>query len=187
MSRNITFSAADQAVMIGILKQIEVGKIDNEKLRVELGLPTKNAASVRVSRLKAKLARGAGAAEFSNMTTPKSKSIPSKARRGSSGSSAKKRKISMSDTEDEEEDEVDMVIPREEGDGAGEGASEQPVLETPTRRLPQRKARVISFKEETSEEEVGEDLFEDLGAGDAGMGSGESEVGLVGSPSDDEV
>jgi len=152
-------------------------------------LPTKNAAGMRVSRLKAKLAKGgAGAVEPTTPTTQKPKSTPSKARRGSSGSSAKKRKISTSDADEEEEDEVDMVIPKEEGEGAKNIAPEQLALETPTRRLPQRKARVISFKEESEEEfEVSEDLFEDLGAGDATMGSGESEAGLLANPFDDEV
>ena len=58
MTELVTFSAADQALCLGVPKQIEVGKVDYDILRTELDLPTKGAAQVRWSRFNSKLKKG---------------------------------------------------------------------------------------------------------------------------------
>jgi len=56
MAHPTTFTEADLALMVGIFAQTE-SKIDNEKLRIHLGLSTKNMAAVRLCRFRAKLAK----------------------------------------------------------------------------------------------------------------------------------
>jgi len=186
MSKAVTFTAADQAVFFAIFQQVDVGKIDKERLRIDLGLPTKTAARMRITRLKQKLAKGAPSS--SSAPGPEAKTPPRKPAKGSTTSSSpKKRKINMSETEDE--DEVDLLEIKDELTGEPDDG---PVFETPTRRLPQRQARFTSFKEESEEEEeeeeeekdISEDLFENSAAG--ARRSEESEK-LAGSPFDEEA
>lgn len=74
MSKPITFSDADQALMVAVLKQIEVGKVDYEVLRQELNLPTKGAAQVRWSRFNAKIKKSVSANGTPNGTPQKKNS-----------------------------------------------------------------------------------------------------------------
>lgn len=186
MSSNLHFTDADHALMVAILKQVEVGKIDNERLRVDLGLNTKSAASVRLSRLRAKLGKE-GVRQTGPPTTPKAKSSPNKGKAGGENTS-KKRKLSMSDDEDDEEEEIDLVVPTLEEKEEGEEKVAIIVTETPTRKLPQRKARVMTFKQESDHDfDSGEDLSEDFPAEEADAGSEISEAALVGGLTDDEM
>jgi hypothetical protein len=60
MSKAISFSEADQVLLVAVLKQIEGIKVDYEILRRELNLPTKGSAQVRWSRFNSKLKKAAG-------------------------------------------------------------------------------------------------------------------------------
>jgi len=51
----VTLTAAEQAVLTAVFEQIDLTRIDREKLRTELGSPTKNATSKRINRLREKL------------------------------------------------------------------------------------------------------------------------------------
>jgi hypothetical protein len=181
MSKSTVFSEADQALMIAIFRQMGIGKIDYEKIRIDLGLPTKNAAQMRVTRLRAKLEKGG--AMTSPSSTPKSTVRLSfkNSSKSDDGGYSKKRKMSESDADNEEE--VDMLEVKDE-ESIQDSANL--VLENPTRRLPHRQARVTSFKEVDSGDDLaaGEDLFEDLGGN--GGASEESEH-LARSPSDEEA
>jgi hypothetical protein len=44
---SVTCTDGDEALIVAVIKQIKVGKIDYELLKTELGAPTKNAARVR--------------------------------------------------------------------------------------------------------------------------------------------
>jgi hypothetical protein len=98
MTEPVTFSAADQALCLAVLKQLEVGKIDHEKIRVELGLPTKGAAAVRWSRFNSKLKKGAASSPAKTTSTPPS--IPPTKSKAKPNSPGKKRKLDTSDEED---------------------------------------------------------------------------------------
>jgi hypothetical protein len=94
----VTFTAADQALCLAVLKQIKVaGKsIDYELLRIELNLPSRGAASTRWSRFNTKLKESAGETGETADTassTPTGKAGKAKGR----NSSAKKRKIDEED------------------------------------------------------------------------------------------
>lgn len=147
MTEAVTFSAADQALCLAVLKQIEVGKLNYVLIQKELGLPTPGAARVRWSRFKSRLGDNTATnrAPKNPPSTPKSKAIP----KSKKGSSNKKRKIQSSDEEDEMEDAdtpntSQDEIKDEEIDG---GDVVMKAAETPSRKLPIRRARVTSFKD----------------------------------------
>lgn len=144
-----------------------MGKIDNERLRVDLGASTKNAIAIRVSRLKAKLHGGTRAkkspssillpvrskyAMVSQIIFANTEVFPiapiSKGKGKIGGRGGKKRKLSMSDADDEES--IDALLKEENG----EVGRDDLVIETPTRQLPARQARVLSFKEDDSDDEL---------------------------------
>ena len=67
------FTAAEQSVLIGIFGQVDFGQVDKSKLQVDLGLPSKNAAGKRVSRLREKLSsRAESGSSSSHNATPAS-------------------------------------------------------------------------------------------------------------------
>ncbi|CZR59812.1 uncharacterized protein PAC_09706 [Phialocephala subalpina] len=187
MPEGVTFSAADQALCLGVLKQIEVGKVDYELLRIELGLPTKNAAQVRWSRFNSKLKKGVASspAKTIKMSNQQPSTPTSKPKR-KNNTSTKKRKVDTSD--EEEQDGIKSLAAmdiKNEGDGGDSGLMEP--FQTPTRQLPSRRARVTNFKElafdgEEEEEEKEMDEFED-----SGVGSTAKEEFEMASVSDDEV
>lgn len=154
-----TFTPADQALCLGVLKQLQVGRggVDYEKLRVELGLGTKNAAQVRWSRFNSKIRNDApgslsGKTASDTPSTPSGKTDKTKCQ---NTSSAKKRKIDLSD----EEELTDIQSAKYMKHDGSEGEEDNDLLqvETPTRKLPSRRARVTDFKEIDSESEEGED------------------------------
>lgn len=57
MAPAIAFTEEDTKLMVALISQMGVGNIDYIKLREDLGLPPGNAANMRVSRLKSKLAK----------------------------------------------------------------------------------------------------------------------------------
>jgi hypothetical protein len=158
MSEAVTFSAAEQALCIAVLKQIEVGKVNYELLRKELGLATTNAAQVRWSRFNTKL-KGKKSGKKASDTppaTPKSKGAP----RGKKGSSNKKRKIESSDEEDEVNTPNTSQDEMKDEAGDGDGDITMEAAETPTRKLPLKGARVMSFKKLLEQEEEASDIDE---------------------------
>lgn len=184
----LVFTEADHAVMVAIFRQIEVGKIDNERLRQELGLPTRNAAGMRVTRLKAKLGAVSGTSPAKSKPAI-IKSNNTKKTNSLAGSPAKKRKATMSDA-DEEDDEIDLVKIKDDDGSEHEFGKAVVLPESPIRRLPNRQARVKSFvevEEEGDEDDYdgGEDLMEDLGIDVGGDGSGGSDGMAALSPFDE--
>ncbi|KAF4624400.1 hypothetical protein G7Y89_g13772 [Cudoniella acicularis] len=136
MSPAITFTEADHALMVAIINQLGVGKIDKRRLQLDLGLASIKTAESRLFRFKAKLANGKG-------ENPPS---PAKAKRVS----PKKRKL-------DESDEEDMKIEAEDHDSHfGDGMSSS-TLDPPMRKMPERKGRAISFKKEVIEYEADDD------------------------------
>jgi len=154
-----TFSEADQALCLAVIKQANVTGIDYELLRTQLSLPTKSAASMRWSRFNAKLKQGAAGSSINAANSPPSTPIGKTTGKAKSrNSSAKKRKIN------EEED-------------AGNQAPESPTKLA--RRSKGTKSAKAVVKSKEAEEEV--DGFED-----SGNCTGE-EASEMASLSDDEV
>jgi hypothetical protein len=144
MSKPIMFSEADQALMVAVLRQIGVGKLNYEILQHELGLTTEGAARVRWSRLNSKLKKSVGG---SVIAAKEEVSTMSKGNLHAGGVS-KKCKSSNGETEENHMVKVDNI-----GLGVG-GWQKAP------RRIPEREKRAKKFKEETSEDE-GLEIFED--------------------------
>ena len=119
--------------MVAIINQLGIGKIDRKRLQLDLGLTSIGTADARLSRFKAKLAKARGE------TSP----APAKAKRAS----PKKRKVEA--TEDH-------------NSHSGDGGSDNSMVDTPTRKISGRKARVRSVEEEVVEDEVDYD-FQDSG------------------------
>ncbi|TVY47405.1 hypothetical protein LOCC1_G001813 [Lachnellula occidentalis] len=142
MSQAITFTEADQALMVAIINQLGTGKIDRKQLQLDLGLSSIGTADARLSRFKAKLAKAKGDAENSP--------APAKAKRASP---AKKRKLEVEEDTEEHEDGF------EDGNGM---ADDKPMVavDTPTRKGSARKARGRSIKEELDEVDY---AFQDSG------------------------
>lgn len=65
----VTYNDADLTLMLAVLNQIAVGKLDFGVLQQKLGVPTKNAAQMRWSRFQAKLKNATGASR-SNVAGP---------------------------------------------------------------------------------------------------------------------
>ncbi|TVY60861.1 hypothetical protein LSUE1_G008312 [Lachnellula suecica] len=112
----INFTPSDQALCLEVLKQIEVGKIDYEKLRIGLDLPSKGAAQVRWSRFNSKLKKGA--AEFAPSSTPPS-TPTGKSKGRPKGSATKKRKLNVSDEGVDTASSSDGVKGEGSGDDGG--------------------------------------------------------------------
>lgn len=168
MGKKIAFSAADQALCLGILKQIEVGKINYDLLRAELNLPSRGAAQVRWSRFSSRLKKSVvGGPAKNGPDTPPSTPVGKRKR----GRTAKKRKVDSSEEEDEGGmDLIGNFVKEEKKEGGGDhGDVLMEAFQTPTRRLPLRQARVTNFKEVGSdgdgEEEPQEEEFHDSGNG----------------------
>jgi len=64
----ITLTAAEQAVLVAVFEQIDISRIDKEKLQVGLSSPTKNAAGKRLTRVREKLNTWARAGVASSTT-----------------------------------------------------------------------------------------------------------------------
>ncbi|TVY87857.1 hypothetical protein LAWI1_G006911 [Lachnellula willkommii] len=122
MSQAITFTEADQALMVAIISQLGIGKIDRKQLQLDLGLSSIGTADARLSRFKAKLAKAKGE---TSPAAPKPKRA-----------SPKKRKVEdTEDVDDRFEDDKSMVA----------------AVDTPTRKGSARVARVRPVKEEMDE------------------------------------
>ncbi|KAF8851904.1 hypothetical protein BDZ45DRAFT_678729 [Acephala macrosclerotiorum] len=185
MPEAATFSAADQALCLGILKQIEVGRIDYELLRIELGLPSKGAAQVRWSRFNSKLKKGVASSLAKTVkATSREPSTPTTNPKRKGKTPAKKRKL---DTSDEgEEAEIESRSVKKEGGGGEAGLME--AFQTPIRQLPTRRARVTNFKELAFDgEEEEEEKEEKEGFRDSGNGGSLKEEFEMEDLSDDEV
>lgn len=92
MTKAITFSEADQALMIAVLKQIKVGKVDYGLLQRELNLPSKGAAQVRWSRFNSKLKKTGGSSPSNETSDTNITGSPKK-----SGGSPTKRTMAEED------------------------------------------------------------------------------------------
>lgn len=122
-------STADEALLLAIIGQWKDNKIDMKVLARDLGLPTAGAASKRWQRYRKRLA-GKQAC---------SPSKPAGVQRTISSLTKKSKKAAKTDG----------------SEGSGLGDEEIPV--TPIRRLPGRKARVVKFKEDTTDEDEDEE------------------------------
>lgn len=191
----------DKALMEAVLRQLD-GKIDYIRLARDLGLESNKTAWKRWDTFKKRLGGGLVAAPKSPASTSASvfarnvslkeaavspPTTPERTgkdgKQGRLGSKKRKRELSLSDDEDEDGDGgIKLGLGLKEGNGTGtEVAWDRVVQETPTRRMPARKARVLSFKEEASEAEDGEgeeeeeEEVEDLGHGSGHGGTEETE------------
>ncbi|TVY47406.1 hypothetical protein LOCC1_G001812 [Lachnellula occidentalis] len=188
MTEASTFSAADQALCLGVLKQMEVGKIDYDILRTDLNLPTKGSAQVRWSRFNSKLKKGGdgsfttadqalclgvlkqievGKIDYQRLSTERGR-LPNQGdkhttihsinhqEKGTSVSSGKKRKF---ETDDEENGNGTQGLNVKTGAGGGGGEDGlMDAFETPTKSI--RRAKVSKFTEAATDDED-EDVFED--------------------------
>jgi len=169
---------SDKALMEAALRQLE-GKIDYHILASDLGLTghtATNTARMRWTRFKKRLNED----KSNNSTTPKKPATTpppkttSKITKAKPKGSSKKRKI------DKEGEEEDILGIKDEFDDAESAVWEAELLQTPTRRLPGRAARVTTFKSEDSDDEEFQNLelggSEIGGSIDAGELSGEEEA-----------
>lgn len=200
MAESITFSAADQALCLAVLKQVQVGNVDYELLRAELNLPSKNAAQIRWSRFNTKLRGGVPASKSTGARRGRPSTTTGKVTKGKTKGKPKSKKRKMDFSDDDEEDEVDMIATDDKDEDMKEEGEEETGLmtpfQTPTRKLPTRKARVTTFKEGASDddeeqEQEGEDEDEAVDVKeefhDSGHGGTETGPSDVADASDDEV
>src|SRR4051812_658405 len=172
-------SDADKALMSAVLSQIEVGKINYDKLAQDLNLPSKAAASMRWSRFKAKLNITTTPSRATNVTASTPQTTPSKGGRGKKDTPAKKRKLAISD-DDDGDDERGLDIKGEPlGDENGDWGDAAGIPDTASRKLPVRMARAANFKEEVASED--EDLEGGGAFEDAFMGSRQGSTTVEGS------
>ncbi|ESZ91451.1 hypothetical protein SBOR_8174 [Sclerotinia borealis F-4128] len=160
-------SSTETKLVMSVLSQVEVGRIDYDKLAKDIGVATPKAARCRWDRYRQKLAKGAGLPPTSaRKAVGASKKIGAVSPKKAGGSPKKSgreslkksrgRAIKRESDEDEEEEEVNAGEEGEEMDYDKEGTDvdikvEEPV--TPLRKLPYRQARVTKFVEETSDAE----------------------------------
>ncbi|KAF7958119.1 hypothetical protein EAE96_003683 [Botrytis aclada] len=156
-------ASMEEKLLMGVLSQIEVGRIDYDELAKYIGVATSKAARCRWDRYKQKLTKGAplttpkkaaGVGKRIGLVSPKKAGgSPKKNSRGSPKKSRRRIK------EESEEEEVELDVDEDVGEEVDydENAPdldikmEEPV--TPSRRLPSRRARVTKFVEETSDAE----------------------------------
>ena len=157
VASSTTFTAAEQTVLIAIFAQIDVGKVDKHKLQTDLGLPTKSAAGMRVTRLREKLnGSGGPGASSSRKATPAYSAT--KASRSNTKdkhrvkASTKRANNYMSDAT---EHSAAFLVenPNEAGDSGWEGA----VFETPTKNSLARQLLARDFKKEEYNSDLGPD------------------------------
>ncbi|KAF7864471.1 hypothetical protein EAF04_006604 [Stromatinia cepivora] len=153
--------AEKQKLMASILRQVNIGHIDWDKVAKDLSVPTKSAAQMRWARFKKTLptfnqeSNGNGTA--SPPATPKKRQSPTKSK-APKGSPKKKQKRSKSGMDSDDEDEE----PQFEND---KEENKEITPETPARSLPSRKAKTrspikeaLTSDEEEEEEEEEEDI-----------------------------
>ncbi|KAF7904667.1 hypothetical protein EAF00_002001 [Botryotinia globosa] len=154
-------ASMEEKLLMGVLTQIEVGRIDYDELAKYIGVATSKAARCRWDRYKHKLTKGAppitprkaaGVGKKIGLVSPKKAGgSPKKNNRGS----PKKSRGRIKEESDEEGEELD-IDEDEEMDYDKNAPDlhvkmEEPI--TPSRRLPSRRARVTKFVEETSDAE----------------------------------
>jgi hypothetical protein len=129
MANPITFSATDIDLILAVLKQIEVGKVDYGILQKELNLVSKNAAQIRWSRFNSKLKKYRAGAGMANTEGDEGGHA-----KGTSVNEtlAKKRKMEIDDQED----------------GGFMKAEIKDEWEEKPRRMPSRKKRAQTFQDE---------------------------------------
>ncbi|CAD6440113.1 4665f742-8e60-4dba-a126-3026f74f50f7 [Sclerotinia trifoliorum] len=163
----------EEKLLLGVLTQFELGRIDYDKLATFIGVATPKAARCRWDRYKQKLTKGAGPTTL-RRTIGVSKKIgsvsPKKAgdspKKNTQGSPKKSRGRVIKQESDEEDEEMDTEEEEgeekdcEKGDMDADIKMEEPV--TPLRKLPSRRARVTKFVEETSDAEDEEEDDEDM-------------------------
>lgn len=137
---------SERLMMESALRQLD-GKMNYKILAQDLGIGDDASAAKRANmrwlRFRAKLLKihtGSPAASHGTKRASPEHSTTSKGKPTKNGSPTKKSKIKAMDSDDEEE----MQIKEEKG---------AVVLETPTRRGPERQGRVTTFKDEGNEEE----------------------------------
>ncbi|TGO67283.1 hypothetical protein BOTNAR_0045g00270 [Botryotinia narcissicola] len=178
----------EEKLLMGVLTQIEVGRIDydgiqcspqpfpDEELAKYIGVATSKAARCRWDRYKQKLTKGApsitprkaaGVGKKIGSVSPKK--VGGSPKKNNRGISMKSRGR-IKEESDEEEEELDIDEEEDEEMDHDKNAPdldvkmEEPV--TPSRRLPSRRARVTKFVEETSDaEDEQEEEDEEMQAG----------------------
>ncbi|KAF7864479.1 hypothetical protein EAF04_006612 [Stromatinia cepivora] len=154
----------EEKLLMGVLSQIEVGRIDYGQLANYIGVANPKAARNRWDRYKKKLTMGAGSTtarkaigvskKIGSVSPKKAGGSPKKNARGSPKKSHGWAIKQESDGEEDEEmdtDEEDEEKNYEKESMDVDIKMEEPV--TPSRKLPFRRARVTKFVEETSDAE----------------------------------
>ncbi|TGO40690.1 hypothetical protein BHYA_0033g00440 [Botrytis hyacinthi] len=128
-------SDAEKKLLVSILRQVNTGHIDWDRVAKDLSVPTKSAAQMRWQRFKKTLPdfnqEQNGNANSSPPATPRKRQSPTKSR-APRGSPLKKQKHLKSDSDDDDEElEFDNYDEKEN----------KIAPETPARSLPGRKAK----------------------------------------------
>ncbi|TEY65550.1 hypothetical protein BOTCAL_0139g00170 [Botryotinia calthae] len=164
-------ASMEEKLLMGVLTQIEVGRIDYDELAKYIDVATSKAARRRWDRYKQKFTKGgppitpkkgAGVGKTITSVSPKKAGgSPNKNNRGS----PKTSRARIKEESDEEEEEVDVGVDEDEEmdyDKKTQDLDVKEELVTPSRRVLSRRAKVTKFVEETSgaedeeEEEYGE-------------------------------
>lgn len=141
MSQSTTFSETDQTLVLAVLQQMDVGnfKVDYKALQATLNLNSWKTAQSRWLNFKKKLNGGTPATPTKPKGISKAKKTPT---------SNKRRKTNGSDDEDAGMGNAG------EGENSGEfGGGGDVEMDTPTRKLPGRSARVTNFREDSTSDE----------------------------------
>ncbi|KAJ8068706.1 hypothetical protein OCU04_002405 [Sclerotinia nivalis] len=157
-------STPEEKLLMGVLSQFEIARIDYDKLATFIGAANPKAARSRWDRYKQKLTKGAGpttarkaigvSKKIGSVSPKKAGGSPKKNARGSPKKS--RGRAIKQESDGEEDEEMDTDEEDEEKDYEKESMDvniemEEPV--TPSRKLPSRRARVTKFVEETSDAE----------------------------------
>ncbi|KAK6592141.1 hypothetical protein ACHAO1_002095 [Botrytis cinerea] len=167
-------ASMEEKLLMGVLTQIEVGRIDYDELAKYIGVATSRAARGRWDRYKQKLTKrgapitpkkGAGVGKKITSVTPK-KAVGSPKKNGLGNPKISRGRIKEESEEEEvcadEDEEMDYDKETPDLDVKQE-------LVTPSRRLPPRRARVTKFVEETSDtEDEGEEEYGEVQVGGEG-------------------
>ena len=131
----------NETLLTAVLRQINVTKLDYGLLASEIGAPTAMAARLRWGCLHKKLmsSKSTGAGRTSGVQ--KSIKSPAESRRPTSNSNLELKEVAAGS-------DADAELP-----------------ETPPRKLPARKARVVSFKEESTDDEQASNGGADIDVG----------------------
>ncbi|CCD43938.1 hypothetical protein BofuT4_P061480.1 [Botrytis cinerea T4] len=158
-------ASMEEKLLMGVLTQIELGRIDYDELLAEDGIATNRNLQRGGAPITPKKGAGVGK-EITSVTPKKAVGSPKKNGLGSP-------KISRGRIKEESEEEEVCADEDEEMDYDKEtpDLDVKQELVTPSRRLPPRRARVTKFVEETSDtEDDGEEEYGEVQVGGEGDG-----------------